>query len=164
MRGLVVVPEFAEMTANGIEEGCRRESIELRSRDLDRERKAVQRFAEACNGVGVAVDQPVVSRFKRAQREELDRGIGQCFRCALHFRSVGERKRLDALQVLARDSKRLAAGSEQAAADLRLDEPCRNRRGSVQYVFAIVQDNQYAPVLQVLHYGRDQVCRMAANA
>src|ERR1700682_4123091 len=97
MRGLVLVPEFAEMTANGIEEGCRRETIELRSRDLDRERKAVQRFAEACNGVGVAVHQPVVSRFKRTQREELDRGIGQSVLDALHICPVGERKRLDVL-------------------------------------------------------------------
>ena len=164
MRRLVVVPEFAEMTANGIEELGRSETIELRSRDLDREWKAIQRFAETCNGVGVAVDQTIVSRFERTHGEKRDRGIGQCFSCALHFRSVGKRKRLDALQVLATNSKRLAASRKQAAADLRLDEPCRDRRGSVQYVFAIVQDNQYAPVLQVLHYGRDQVCRMTANA
>ena len=59
---------------------------------------------------------------------------------------------------------RLAAGGEYAATHLCLDEPCGDRRGRAQYVLAIVWDDHDAPVLQVFHGRRDQICRMAADA
>jgi hypothetical protein len=49
MRGCVVVAQFAEPTAHGVEEFRGRELIELRGGDLDRQRQAVQRFAKTCN-------------------------------------------------------------------------------------------------------------------
>jgi len=164
MRGFIVVPEFTQAPATGVEKLRGRELIELRRCDFDPELKAVQCSAEARNGVGVAVNQPIVGCFERAQCEQFDRRIDQRFARVAHFHTEGGCQRLDALQLLAAHSKRLAAGRKDAATDLRLEEPSRDRRGRGPYVLAIVQDDQNAPVLQVSHHGRDQVRRIAMNA
>lgn len=56
-RGFVVAAKLAEPTADGIEEFRGRELSELRGCDLDRERKAVQRCAEARDNGGVTISQ-----------------------------------------------------------------------------------------------------------
>jgi hypothetical protein len=155
-RGLVAFGEEPHAVVQPRGDVVDRERAHARGGELDRERDALEPPADLAYGPGIP-GRDAESRFHRrgALDEEAHRFAGRDLVERVRAERIGNGERRHRKLRFAGDPQRLAARGENGQAGRRLQQLPRERRAGLHEMLAVVEDQEHAPALQVLHQRLD---------